>query len=334
MQYRPFDPECATEDDFRAVYALASEARAVDWPELPQGSYDALVHRLRNAASGPEPETLWLAERDGELAATAYYELGLVENTHLATITISVHPKLRRQGIATDFLRALLAEVRRDGRSRVMGPHVRSGAGAEQWTSRVGFAPAQTYVMQTLEIAQVDRARWDVPVAEGYRLAAWTDAAPEDVVASYARARRAIFDALRGELTWEDPDWTAERVRQEESDHREAGREHHVVVAVDEASGEVVGMTQLMLRLAQPDRASQMDTAVVREHRGHGLGRAMKAAMMRRLLAARPDVATVATQTADVDHMAAINRELGYRTLAEYCYVEADLDELRSALDA
>ena len=50
--------------------------------------------------------------------------------------------------------------------------------------------------------------------------------------------------------------------------------------------------------------------------------------MMRRLIAERPDTVSVVTQTGDVENMARINTELGYRTLAEYSIVEAEIAEL------
>ncbi|NUR57745.1 MAG: hypothetical protein HOV87_03440 [Catenulispora sp.] len=88
------------------------------------------------------------------------------------------------------------------------------------------------------------------------------------------------------------------------------------------------GTLALWWNPVEPVKAFQRDTAVLRDHRGHGLGRAMKAAMMRGLVADRPDVASVATQTGDVVNMARINNELGYRTLAEYYVLDAEVAEL------
>lgn len=332
MDFRPFDPAQATDEDFRAIYEFGVVRSAVDWPELTPPTYEGTVGRLRTSAVGAEPETMWLAEDGGKLVATGRFKIELEENTHLATITIAVSPEQRRQGIGTAFLKVLLAEARAVGRTRVMGPHVRVGSGGEPWAERMGFVPAQTYVMQTLTVADTDPALWDVPVPDGYRLVAWTGAAPEDIIASYARARHAIADALKGDLSWTDPDWTPERIRKEEADFLATEREHRVVVAVDEATGEVVAQTQIFVRLARPEEALQSDTSVTREHRGHGLGRALKAAMMRGLVADRPGLATVETQTADIANMARINLEVGYRTVVTYRYVEAEVAELEKAL--
>jgi mycothiol synthase len=328
MDFQPFDPSQATEEDFREIYDLAMARHAVDWPEITPSTYDGLVSRIRNAGIGSHPETLWWARVDGVLVATAHYEIYLEENPHLVVLSISVHPEWRRQGIGTAFFREMLAQTRRDGRSRILAPHVRSGTGGEVWAALMGFTSGQRFVMQQLDVAEVDHALWDVSTPDGYRLVEWIDTAPEEILDSYARARHAIEDSMKGDLTWVEPDWTPERIRQDEADCLAQQRETRTVVAVDEASGEVVAVTQLFIRLAQPEKSFQEDTAVVRGHRGHGLGRVVKAAMMRRLVADRPNLASVWTQTADIANMARINTELGYRTLTEYLWVEADVADL------
>ena len=58
----------------------------------------------------------------------------------------------------------------------------------------------------------------------------------------------------------------------------------------------------------------QTDTLVLREHRGHALGLALKVANLRALQREKPDVAAVRTWNADTNvHMIAINARLGFR---------------------
>lgn len=72
-----------------------------------------------------------------------------------------------------------------------------------------------------------------------------------------------------------------------------------------------------------------MDTAVVGGHRGHDLGRAVKAAMMRNLVRDYPALARVTTQTAvDNIHMARVNRQIGYTDQWTLLDVQASLAEL------
>jgi GNAT superfamily N-acetyltransferase len=134
-------------------------------------------------------------------------------------------------------------------------------------------------------------------------------------------------------MTWADPAWTAERVRVDEAARAASNGEHRTVVAIHEASGEVAGLTELVVYARQPEHGRQHDTAVLSRHRGHGLGRAMKSAVLRRLVVERPETVRVTTQTAaDNSYMATVNHQIGYRTLWTHFYVEADVDVLEKRI--
>jgi mycothiol synthase len=332
VTFAPFDPDRAADEEFRAYYDLVMANHAVERAEMVPTSFEAYVARLRTMRSGVDPGYLWLAKEDGTIVAAAVLEFSLEENTHLAFVEIMVHPDRRREGIGTEFLKVTLAEARAAGRTRVMGLNVRAGNAGEPWAARVGFQPGLPYALQQLEIADVDRSLWDVPTPAGYRLVSWSGPAPEEIIASYAEARHAINDAVLDGLTWEAPDWTPERIRLEEAERAAADQVQYVAVAIHEASAKVGAITQLFIRNPQPTKGFQMDTAVVREHRGHGLGRAIKATMLRRLSEERPELQVITTQTADPVHMAGINLALGYRTLWTHSCVESDLDALERAL--
>ena len=101
-------------------------------------------------------------------------------------------------------------------------------------------------------------------------------------------------------------------IRQNEAGHREMGFTDWVTVAVHEQTGAVAGLTEL--ELGPPPRAFQEDTAVVPAHRGSGLGLWIKADMLCRLRAERPDVTEVITgNAASNEHMLRINTQLGFR---------------------
>jgi len=92
-------------------------------------------------------------------------------------------------------------------------------------------------------------------------------------------------------------------------------------------------MTETAVFPTEPEKVDQGYTAVVREHQGNGLGRAMKAAMMRRLLSERPGTVRITTRALG-DHMMRVNRSLGYRTDAEYAFVEAAFEQVERTLEA
>ncbi len=78
-------------------------------------------------------------------------------------------------------------------------------------------------------------------------------------------------------------------------------------------TGALAGCTVLVFPPHAPGRAGQRLTAVRHEHRGHGLGRWLKAANALRLLDERPDVTEVDTWNARSNpRMIAINQAMGF----------------------
>lgn len=90
--------------------------------------------------------------------------------------------------------------------------------------------------------------------------------------------------------------------------------------------------------IGYPEQAAvtfQQDTVAVAEFRGNGLGRAMKAAMMRMLLTERPRLERIETATAaDNKYMIKVNHDLGYVTTQTMATIEAEITVVRSCLAA
>ena len=158
---------------------------------------------------------------------------------------------------------------------------------------------------------------------DGYRLASWNGAAPDDLVASFARAREAINDAPSVDEEWYA--WDVERVRDLERALERRGRQIRVTVALD-AADEVVAFTELRVSQTLGDSASTEDTAVVRGHRGRGLARWIKAESLASLRRDRPDVTLVGTTNAEENAaIRAVNERLGFVTAAVHTFCKLDV---------
>ncbi|MEV0237684.1 GNAT family N-acetyltransferase [Nonomuraea sp. NPDC050786] len=311
----PLDLDRATDAELRGQYDLAVAAFAVDRPDAPKPDYDTFVGRLRAVPPGVSRQRYWVARRRDRTVGLAITQLSESENDNSVVVDVRVLPELRRQGIGTALLRRALTESPAGGRELVVGRGVTAGGDGELWIRAMGFTVVQRVALQVLTVPEADPALWEVPVPPGHRLERWTGAAPDTLVESYARARGAIHDAPTGDSSYRHPQWSVPRVRQAEHDARRRGVEHRVVVVVHEASNAVVGLTELEIFPGMPDTAVQQDTAVVPGHRGRGLGRTVKAAMMRWLLAERPEIGVVVTNVdASNDYMTYVNHQLGYVT--------------------
>lgn len=265
-------------------------------------------------AAEPLGEVLRLvARRDGEVVGTAAVALPTGVNARLGVGQIRVPPPHRRQGIGTALLNALMTELRARGRDTIETGFVTKDSDGERWARARGFRIGADRVLQQLTIAEVEPDRWDVPAPPGYRAVRWIGETPEGLLASVASTRQFINDAPSWGLVARSPVWTSALVREREAEARAAGVEQRVVAAVDVASGEVVALTELPLYPDEPVTTRQEDTVVAPAYRGHGLGRFVKAHMLRWLVADRPAFERIDTQTGAVnEHMIRVNEQLGF----------------------
>jgi len=326
----PFDPVRATDSEIAECYEVSTTTFSADYPDKPLPTCEFYAEQLRLPTSLLGPQRLWVARAEGRIVGMVTMILPDRENLQLTITDVRVPPGRRRQGIGTALLRATLPEARAAGRSLVTGQGVKTGGDGEKWARALGFGKVQEFVLQGLVVADVDPALWKVPAPEGFRVERWTGAAPESLVAAYATARTAIMDAPTAESSLRFPDWTVERVRQHEADLRERGDEQWIVVAVHEDTGAVAGLTEMLTIPGRPGIGIQQDTSVLPGFRGRGLGRSVKAAMMRWLTYERTGIQRVVTNTAaDNVHMIRVNHQIGYVTDYTVADVEAELSTLR-----
>jgi RimJ/RimL family protein N-acetyltransferase len=147
----------------------------------------------------------------------------------------------------------------------------------------------------------------------GYELVTWRDRTPDDLLEDRALLeRRMTTDAPHGDLPVEEEQWDGDRVREYEATHVARGRT--VLSAGAVKDGRLVAFTDLQVSLAQPERASQAGTLVLREHRGHRLGALVKAAVLRDLAGQFPQTRRISTYNSDSNTpMVAVNEALGFR---------------------
>ncbi|MFJ9847877.1 GNAT family N-acetyltransferase [Streptomyces sp. NPDC101150] len=332
LETEPFTAERASADELRAWYELSVTSTAADYPNSPVPPYDSYVQQLCKPTSYLGLQRLWVARDNGGVIGTASAVFPQDENSARAIITVRVSAHNRRRGVGTRLLRAMLPEIHARG-CRTIAGQAKAGGDGEKWTQALGFRTVAQRASHHLNIKSVDPTRWQVPPAPGFRIERWADTAPDDLVQSFAQARNAIADSPTGEASYRHPDWTAERVRQYEVRMRETGESHRYVVAIDERSGAVAGFTEIAIVPQERSHCYQEDTAVLPKFRGLGLGRAIKASMMRWLTTDLPRLEQVHTMTtSDNHHMIRVNAQLGYVTDHVVTSVETEVRVLEAHL--
>ena len=333
VQIAPFAADTASAEDLHAWYDVFADVSRADSPGSPVSPSDHFVKRLCAPPSPLGRKLRWDARENGQLKGTAEAFLPADENDRCCVVTVRVPVRYRRRGLGTLLLRTILAQIRQEGCDTIAG-EVPTGTDGEKWTAALHFKDVLRLSHYVLDITTADRTQWQAQPAAGFHLRRWTDAVPDDLLEGFARARNAMADQPIGDATFQHPDWTAERVRQYEARTLQSGASHRYVAAIDERSGQVAGFTETSI-IAGHDSGNQEDTAVLRQYRGHGLGVAMKASMLRWLTSELPSIKDVRTMTAsDNAHMIGVNSSLGYSLHYTEVSMESGVDALEELLRA
>ncbi|MDQ1700169.1 MAG: hypothetical protein QOG34_2032 [Frankiaceae bacterium] len=262
----------------------------------------------------------------GQLVGAIAIEESMLEDLDTAYSWLLVDSAHRRRGVGTGLLDATRELLRANGRTR-LDSSVLIGSPASAFAKSRGARVTQIEVPNVLDVTTLDHdaLRADAQARSPYLLSTWTGSCPDELLDAYAAAHAAMDDAPHGAESYDAAVWSAERVRGHEERWASLGHRTLTTAAVHAPSGSVAGYTVLLLT-GRPSTASQEDTGVVRAHRGHALGLAIKSANLLALTEQEPAITTVVTWNAESNaHMLAVNDELGFRRHSRWEEVTLDL---------
>lgn len=284
------------------------------------------------------PKRLFLARLDGEIVGRGVYEWQPEDNAPAAFLEIQVAANVRRLGIGTAML-AVLERVAEDAGLRVLqswSSHLPptstavltppTGFGAiERNTPAVHFALAHGYRLE-----QVDRiSRIELPVepglleerrrdaeahALGYEVVQWVGRCPDRWLTDMARLhQRMSTDAPAAAIEFVEEQWDDERMRNLDETNEAGGRLNLTSAALHVASQRLVGYTDIALPEHPGRPATQEDTLVLKEHRGHRLGMLLKLANLEQLSTVSPETPRITTFNAEENRpMLRVNEAVGF----------------------
>lgn len=327
----PFAPDDA--ELFAGCVATLAAAEEALWGA--QGSPWS-AEEIRELHRSPDSRRTTFVALDGQaVVGTATLIEPLRDNTDTAGIWLAVHPDHGRRGIGTRLLQQVEELAVAHGRLRMVdhtsSPH-ESGDPAASFGRKHGYRSTQDGLRSDLTLplpVETARRLGAVATDPAYDIeVAWDDDLPDEWLEDRAMlARRMSTDAPLGSLELDEEEWDAARVRRAWERTRAMGRHHGEAVARHRATGRLVGFTELAVSRSTPELAYQQDTLVLREHRGHGLGLALKLANLAALRSVLPDVTAVRTWNARSNEpMLRINREIGFEVTGWFTEWEKVLD--------
>jgi GNAT superfamily N-acetyltransferase len=274
----------------------------------------------------------WLASgADGDPLGSAFLRLFTRPGQeHLAELQLNVHATERRRRVGSRLLGLAVAAAREAGRRSVIAQADR-GTPGDRFLAASGFRTVLTLTYARLALLGWDSTKVDEinSIVEqphrGYRLASWHGTVPADLAKTFADSRRAMDDMPMDDTDYGAVAWDVERVLAAAQAVADRGDLLTTVVAVDESDGSIVGFSELVVPGDGKGDGQHYGTGVLPEHRGHSLGRWMKAESIRLARTNHPELGGLVTDTANSNtHMRRINDELGY--LPTHTALEYQLD--------
>lgn len=308
--------------------------------------HEDLVHDAASVAAGltrqERTRRLRLLARDdaGRAVGAAHVTMPLKDNRHLGFVFLNHDPSSGTvEAEVYDALWAMTDEALLEaGRTSVQSwaahpapvdpalatwltPTTGSGQVAQddraRWFSARGFVLEQVELYSLLDLAEVGTEQLRAAAQGGraaYRTRTWQGPTPPELRAGMALLRnRMSTDTPTGGIDYGEETWDEAEVAALDERQAALGTVRLTTVALDPA-GLPVAYTELDHAPDVPACATQDDTLVHADHRGHGLGLQVKALNLLALRQAVPTVERVHTwNAAENGPMLAINTALGFR---------------------
>ena len=295
----------------------------------------------------PDPDNdkrSWIVLVEEQVVGRVIVDLPAEEGSQVAYWTVELLERVQGRGIG-GALYAVVEDTARDAGRTVLQawaehPEPNAGATSERLAAPTGYGeipldrPARYFRRHGYTLEQVDRksvleiepalpsvrdlladARSH---ADGYRVEQWMLPTPEAYRESFAWAKsRMSTDAPAAGLEIDEETWDVERLARHDARFIDGGQTMLVTVAVHEATGTVVAFNELCSGVDPTAATQQMDTLVLREHRGHRLGQLVKCAGILRWREVMPRSSRIVTWNAEENRpMLSINETIGFEPAA------------------
>ena len=333
--YTVADPQQFTDDEIAEGVAFGNVLQAEVVPDDPPTPVELAIEAHRNRPERIRRLSVRARAADGTLVGA--FGVGIDpdhdDNPDMLGVGINVLPDHRRHGIATQLLAYVVAVARRENRTRLIADTTSKLPGGAAFAQLLGAELKQANHMNRLLIADVDRAlmeQWvvDGPKrAEGYEIFGWDGDVPDEHMDNFLDAVLVMNTAPRDDLEMNDFTITADQIREQEKVAHAVGYVSWQLIARRVSDGAWAGIHDVAWIPSEPDYVYVGATGVRPEHRGHALGKWLKAVMTLRVMDERPNVTEIRTGNADSnDAMLGINKEMGYKPFIDQSTWELSTD--------
>ncbi|MFC4334925.1 GNAT family N-acetyltransferase [Salininema proteolyticum] len=334
MRIEERQPAAMADEDLRRWREVLNAMTESDMPGEPRWTDDHMRDYLENTVPGSHRRLL-VAVEDGDFLG--HCVLTTLTDKETAIVEISTRPRARGKGVGRALL-AAAADVAESCQCEVMVTEVIATTPAVGFYNHLGFTIADLEHRHLLPWDGIDWEYMETAakrIAAGYELRYFPGSVPPSYADSYADVKAHLHTPEAPVVSL--PEWRpsaeADQLATAFSTLRRRGMRPHIMVAINERTDEVVGLTELVVSSQRPTRADQYDTVVARGHRSYGLTMTMKAALLLELRHREPRLEDVQTWTAPEAHdMNWVNGQLGFVHDVNWYDYEISISDLKSRL--
>lgn len=337
------EPYSATPAEFGAYHNLVTVIQTEEYPDDPPKSLEFTIKTQQSRADLKEMDCqTWLIQEDARVLARLITAIAHRQtNQHLMDIALHTHPDVRGQGLATLLLHKVLELADANKRSLIVGVTTGRTPAGEQVAERLGASKGIDMHTKQLSLCDLDPRlinAWLSPsafVQSRYELGCWENEYRERDITAIAQLMEVMNTAPRENLKEEDtritPAWLCEMVELSKA----RGSYFWTLYIRHKTRGEFAGYTETFWNPENPKILWQGATGVLPAHRGYGLGKWLKAAMIQKVQQERPSVTCIRTGNADSNApMLAINQKLGFKPHSKTTIWQLETEQLRSYLQS
>lgn len=335
IRIRPVD--VADDAEFARYYAIMKAADQADRETAPIFTEQELRVLMDRSVASEIFEAY--AGFDGdEMVVCGLIFYSLDDNVDLGEVYAGVEPSRRGRGYGSAMVRDLSERNLAAGRHRLVSEswipfEQRDDHPYLRFAASHGFSVANLEIRRVLDLPVADSLldAWQdeaAPHHEDYRLETYAGDVPAERIPSLCHAMNQLgLDAPTGDIELEARRIDAETFQQREERSKAAGKRMLRTLAIG-PDDDVVAFTSMAIPGGEPDIVYQYGTLVLRGHRGHRLGTAVKVANLRRLQREVDDRSYVETLNAEQNGpMVGINEMFGFTPVEILAHFQRIVDQ-------
>ncbi len=346
MEYdiRPFDLNTASDEDWAMFYRFTSIVTEELFPDTPLEDFESYRAGMISNLMFNDVYAYVVVPRDDPTEAIGWLRCTFIKeedpsylgNEDFCRIHLIILDKYREKGIARKLLAIAYDHALEQNRTQFTGGLLNDAS--REFLRLIGGKEALAVRISQLNMKDVDWELIEKWVNEGPSRSPTSSlefhlSIPDSILENYCNVYTEVLNqAPRDELTTGDEVFTPEKWKKLEDDVRKRSSTW-ITALVKEQDGDIAGLSDIGYEPSTPTIIHQYLTGVQEKHRGRGLGKWLKGAMLQKIRNEYPEVEVVSTENATSNEpMLAINEKMGFNLKQESYVFQVNLQKVKTYL--